>query len=59
MADREDNIGDTKPLVRIKAAISKLKTELKAMEVKIGVAEHSLLQVRIPLACLPCTMLVS
>jgi len=47
MADREDNIGDTKPLVRIKAAISKLKTELKAMEVKIGVAEHSLLQTQL------------
>jgi len=42
--DRGDNIGDTKPLKEIKDAMVKLKAELKLMEVRIGVASHTLLQ---------------
>jgi len=47
MAERGDNISDISPLVKIKGAITRLKGELKSMEVRIGVAEHALLQVNL------------
>ncbi|KAK3239465.1 hypothetical protein CYMTET_16032 [Cymbomonas tetramitiformis] len=47
MTEKGDNISDTSPLVKIKSAIQRLKVELKAMEVRIGVAEHALLQVNL------------
>jgi estrogen-related receptor beta like 1 len=40
---RGSSLADASPLVRIKAAISSLKEELGAMEVRIGVVAHSLL----------------
>ena len=42
--ERSGNISDTSPLVKIKNAIARLTDELKGMEVRIGVAQHTLLQ---------------
>ena len=41
--ERGSNLSDSSPLVKIKNAIAKLKDELHSMDVRIGVAEHSLL----------------
>jgi estrogen-related receptor beta like 1 len=35
------------PLVNIKKAISQIKSEITAMDVRLGVLEHSLLQARL------------
>ncbi|DBA92114.1 hypothetical protein WJX77_005383 [Trebouxia sp. C0004] len=43
--ERGSNISDSSPVVRIKAAIKSIKTELKQMSVRIGVLQHQLLQV--------------
>lgn len=40
---REEQMSDTTPLVKIKEALSKIKTEVKQMELRIGVLQHSLL----------------
>ena len=45
--ERGSNLSDSSPLVRIKAAIAKLNEELHGMDVRIGVAEHSMLSVNI------------
>ena len=45
--ERGSNLSDSSPLVRIKAAIAKLNEELRGMDVRIGVAEHSMLSVNI------------
>jgi len=45
LEERGSNISDTSPVVKIKEALQTLKTELTEMEVRIGVVEHSLLQV--------------
>eukprot|EP00873_Tetraselmis_striata_P036081 jgi/Tetstr1/456345/TSEL_043081.t1 len=45
LEERGSNISDTSPVVKIKEAINTLKSELLNMEVRIGVVEHSLLQV--------------
>lgn len=43
MDERNNNISDSSPVVRIKTAIKKLTEELREMEVKIGVVSHTLL----------------
>ena len=43
--ERGSNLSDSSPLVKIKNAIAKLKEELHSMDVRIGVAEHSVLTV--------------
>eukprot|EP01012_Entosiphon_sulcatum_P018010 TRINITY_DN2275_c0_g1_i1.p2 TRINITY_DN2275_c0_g1~~TRINITY_DN2275_c0_g1_i1.p2 ORF type:complete len:417 (-),score=139.32 TRINITY_DN2275_c0_g1_i1:107-1357(-) len=40
---REEQMSDTTPLVKIKEALSKIKLEVKQMELRIGVLQHSLL----------------
>jgi estrogen-related receptor beta like 1 len=47
MDEQENNRLDTKPLHDIKRAKEKLRAELKQMEVKIGVAEHTLLKTQL------------
>jgi hypothetical protein len=38
---------DTSPLVKIKAALGDLKSEIKAMELRIGVVGHTIMQSKI------------
>jgi intraflagellar transport protein 57 len=38
---------DTSPLVKIKAALGDLKAEIKAMELRIGVVGHTIMQSKI------------
>lgn len=40
---RGSNLSDASPLVGLKAGMERLRGELKAMEVRIGVASHNLL----------------
>uniref|UniRef100_A0A7S3G348 Intraflagellar transport protein 57 n=1 Tax=Palpitomonas bilix TaxID=652834 RepID=A0A7S3G348_9EUKA len=47
MEDHGSSVTDTAPLVKIRKAIQKLKTEVKAMELRIGVVEHALLQTKV------------
>lgn len=42
--ERSGNISDSTPLVKIKTAIAKLTDELKGMEIRIGVAQGTLLR---------------
>lgn len=42
--ERGSSLSDASPLVRIKAAISTLRSELGRMEVRIGVVNHTLMQ---------------
>lgn len=37
------NLSDASPLVRLKAAMESLKTELRQMELRIGVVSHNLI----------------
>jgi estrogen-related receptor beta like 1 len=46
MADRNQSMTDTSPLRLIKTALVNLQKEVKQMELRIGVASQSLLQVR-------------
>jgi estrogen-related receptor beta like 1 len=43
LENRGSNLTDASPLVRIKAAMSSLREELKAMELRIGVVAHNLM----------------
>ncbi len=45
MADRNQSMTDTSPLRLIKQALQNLKNEIKQMELRIGVASQTLLQV--------------
>ena len=45
MDERGQGMTDTSPLLNIKKALSRLKTEGKQMELQIGAVEHALLQV--------------
>uniref|UniRef100_T1D1P4 Putative intraflagellar transport protein n=1 Tax=Cupiennius salei TaxID=6928 RepID=T1D1P4_CUPSA len=47
MDERGSNMTDGKPLVNIRKALSKLKVELSQMDVRIGVASHTLLQAKL------------
>jgi estrogen-related receptor beta like 1 len=43
---------DTSPLIRIKQALADLRTEVKSMELRIGVVGHTLMQSK--LKCVSC-----
>nr|PNR43874.1 hypothetical protein PHYPA_016257 [Physcomitrium patens] len=45
MVDKGNEISDLTPLLQIKSAMQRLKSELREMEVQIGVLEHSLVRV--------------
>ncbi|PNF24819.1 Intraflagellar transport protein 57-like protein [Cryptotermes secundus] len=47
MDERGSSMTDGTPLVNIKKAISQIKSEITAMDVRVGVLEHSLLQARL------------
>ena len=47
MVEKGNEISDLSPLLQMKAAMQKLRLELREMEVQIGVLEHSLVQVSI------------
>ncbi|XP_054714052.1 intraflagellar transport protein 57 homolog [Uloborus diversus] len=47
MEERGSNMTDGKPLVNIRKALSKLKVELSQIDVRIGVASHTLLQAKL------------
>ncbi|CAI8051185.1 Intraflagellar transport protein 57 homolog [Geodia barretti] len=47
MEERGSNMIDAGPLVRIKQALTRLKTECTQMDVRIGVVEHTLLQAKL------------
>ncbi len=38
---------DTSPLLKIKEALGAIKTEIKAMELRIGVVGHTIMQSKI------------
>ena len=42
MDERGNSMTDTSPLIKIKSALQRLKEERKAMDVRIGVATHTL-----------------
>lgn len=44
ICSREGKMTDTSPLVRIKEAMSRIRGEVKHMELRIGVLQHTLLQ---------------
>jgi estrogen-related receptor beta like 1 len=43
LENRGSNLTDASPLVRLKAAMSSLREELKGMELRIGVVAHNLM----------------
>lgn len=43
LENRGSNLTDASPLVRLKAAMSSLRDELKGMELRIGVVAHNLM----------------
>ena len=45
MDSRGNSMTDTSPLLDIKKAMSRIKSEVKQMELRIGAVEHTLLQV--------------
>jgi hypothetical protein len=47
MVEKGNEISDLSPLLQMKAAIQRLRLELREMEVQIGVLEHSLVHVSI------------
>jgi estrogen-related receptor beta like 1 len=47
MDERGSNMIDAGPLVRIKQALTRLRSECTQMDVRIGVVEHTLLQARL------------
>jgi hypothetical protein len=47
---KDSGISDTSPLVRIKAALQNIKSEINAFDLRLGVVSHSLLAVRISVA---------
>jgi Intra-flagellar transport protein 57 len=44
---KDSGINDTSPLVRIKAGLQQIKSEINAFDLRIGVVSHSLLAARI------------
>ncbi len=46
MDDRGASMTDTSPLVKIKQALQNLKSEVKELELRIGVVGHSLMQAK-------------
>ncbi|KAJ3372957.1 Intraflagellar transport protein 57 [Allomyces arbusculus] len=47
MDDLGSGMTDSKPLINIKSALQRLKTEIKQMDLRTGVLEHTLLNVRL------------
>ncbi|XP_077985611.1 intraflagellar transport protein 57 homolog [Glandiceps talaboti] len=47
MEERGSSMTDGAPLVKIKQALQRLKTEILQMDVRVGTVEHSLLQARL------------
>jgi hypothetical protein len=47
MDDLGSGMTDSKPLINIKSALQRVKTEIKQMDIRTGVLEHSLLNVRL------------
>lgn len=47
---KDSGINDTSPLVRVKAALQNIKSEINAFDLRLGVVSHSLLQVRVTVA---------
>ena len=45
MDSRGNSMTDTSPLILIKKALSRIKGEVKQMDLRIGAVEHTLLQV--------------
>ena len=41
--DREEKSSDISPLMKIKEAVTKVKTEIKEMSLRIGVLQHTVL----------------
>ncbi|KAJ3160534.1 Intraflagellar transport protein 57 [Irineochytrium annulatum] len=48
MDDIGNGMTDSKPLVNIKQGVGRLKTDIKQMDLRIGVIEHTLLQAKEP-----------
>jgi estrogen-related receptor beta like 1 len=46
MDERGSSVEDTSPLVRIKAALQRLRSESKTMDLRLGVLGHTLLQAK-------------
>ena len=46
MEERGSSMTDGSPLVNIRKSLARVKTEITAMDVRIGVVEHTLLQAR-------------
>lgn len=44
---KDSGLHDTSPLVRIKAALQQIKTEIHSFDMRIGVVSHSLLAARV------------
>jgi predicted RNA-binding protein len=47
MDDRGNSMNDTSPMVLIKDALARIKKEIRQMELRIGVSEHSLTHARL------------
>lgn len=47
MSDRSQTVQDTAPLVKIKDAVKKLKNDIRQMDLRIGVVNHTLMQAKL------------
>jgi len=47
MSDRSQTVQDTQPLVKIKDALKKLKNDIRQMDLRIGVVNHTLMQAKL------------
>ena len=47
MADRSQTVQDTAPLVKIKDALKRLKSDICQMDLRIGVVNHTLMQAKL------------
>lgn len=45
--EHSGTMADSSPVVKVKAAIQKMSSELKTMDVRIGVLNHSVLEYRV------------
>ncbi len=44
--ERGESMTDTGPLVRLKSAMKKMKTEIKEMDLRLGTVSHNLLHIK-------------
>ena len=51
MDSRGSSMTDTSPLMKIKEALTNLRTEIKSMELRIGVVGHTLMQSKLKYVC--------